>query len=67
MFGSMGIQELLIIAGVALLVFGPSRLPKMGKAFGETIREFRKVGKDLAEAGDEVDRELKAVEKEVRS
>lgn len=67
MFGSLGMQELLIIAGVALLIFGPSRLPKMGKAFGETIREFRQVGRDLESARDEAEKEAARVEKVVRS
>src|SRR5512141_2996665 len=34
--------ELLIIAGVALLLFGPSKLPQLGSAIGESIRNFRK-------------------------
>lgn len=37
-----GFSELLIIAGVALLLFGPSRLPQLGGAVGECIRNFRK-------------------------
>ncbi len=34
-------QDLLIILIVALLIFGPSRLPEIGKALGKTIREFQ--------------------------
>lgn len=34
--------ELLIIAGVAILLFGPSKLPQLGGAIGESIRNFRK-------------------------
>jgi TatA/E family protein of Tat protein translocase len=37
-----GPSELLIIAGVALLLFGPSKLPQLGSAIGESIRNFRK-------------------------
>lgn len=47
MLGSLGMPELLIIAVVALLIFGPKRLPQMGKAMGDTIREFRNVGKEI--------------------
>lgn len=54
MFGSLGMPELIIIAVVALLIFGPKRLPQMGKAVGDTIREFRNVGKEI-EKGHEVD------------
>lgn len=53
MFGSLGMPELLIIAAVALLIFGPRRLPQMGKALGETIREFRNVGKEIEKGHDE--------------
>jgi len=47
MFGPLGLPELCIIAAVALLIFGPRQLPKMGKALGETIREVRGVAKEL--------------------
>ena len=53
---NMGMTELLIIAGVALLVFGPRQLPKLGKSLGETIREFRGVGKELRDAQDEIEK-----------
>jgi sec-independent protein translocase protein TatA len=35
-------SELLIILGVALLMFGPSKLPQLGSAIGESIRNFKK-------------------------
>jgi sec-independent protein translocase protein TatA len=35
-------SELLVIAGIALLLFGPSKLPQLGSAIGESIRNFRK-------------------------
>jgi sec-independent protein translocase protein TatA len=54
MLGSLGMPELLIIAVVALLIFGPKRLPQMGRAVGDTIREFRNVGKEI-EKGHEGD------------
>ncbi|HKD76838.1 MAG TPA: twin-arginine translocase TatA/TatE family subunit [Ktedonobacterales bacterium] len=34
--------DLLIVVGIALLIFGPKRLPEMGSAVGKTYREFRK-------------------------
>ncbi len=49
MFGQLGMTELLVVLGVGLLFFGPRQIPKMGKALGETIREFRKVRKELEE------------------
>jgi len=39
--------EMLIIGGIALLIFGPSQLPKLGRSLGATIREFRGVAKEL--------------------
>jgi TatA/E family protein of Tat protein translocase len=42
MFGSLGAPELLVIFIVALVVFGPSKLPELGKSLGEAIRGFRK-------------------------
>jgi sec-independent protein translocase protein TatA len=46
MFG-LGTTELLIIAGIILLIFGAKRLPEIGKGLGGAIREFRKVKKDI--------------------
>jgi sec-independent protein translocase protein TatA len=42
MFGSLGMPELIIIFIVALVVFGPSKLPELGKSLGEAIRGFKK-------------------------
>jgi sec-independent protein translocase protein TatA len=41
MFHNIGISGLLIILVISLIVFGPAKLPQLGKAFGETLREFR--------------------------
>jgi sec-independent protein translocase protein TatA len=38
----IGIPELLLILGIALLIFGPRKLPELGSALGRTIKEFRK-------------------------
>ena len=45
--------HLVIILVIALLIFGPSRLPELGKAFGKTIREFRSAGEELAQSAKE--------------
>ena len=42
MFGSLGMPELIVICVVALVVFGPSKLPDLGKSLGEAIRGFKK-------------------------
>jgi sec-independent protein translocase protein TatA len=41
MFGSLGLPELMLIFIVALIVFGPKRLPELGHSLGKGIREFR--------------------------
>ncbi|MBF7096776.1 twin-arginine translocase TatA/TatE family subunit [Alkalibacter mobilis] len=41
MFGRIGTSELLIILGIALIVFGPKQLPKLGRTFGATIKSFK--------------------------
>ena len=42
MLGSIGMPELLVIFVIALLVFGPRRLPDVGRSIGEAIRGFKK-------------------------
>jgi len=53
MFGSLGPAELLIIGAIALLIFGPKQLPKLGKSLGDTVKELRGVHKELAGEDDE--------------
>jgi len=56
MFG-IGVPELLVILVVALLVFGPGRLPEVGSALGKGIRDFKRAfeGKDEADEPKKVD------------
>lgn len=42
MLGSLGIPELIVILVIALVVFGPNKLPDLGKSLGEAIRGFKK-------------------------
>lgn len=41
MFGKLGPMELILILGIALVVFGPAKLPAIGKSFGQAISEFK--------------------------
>jgi sec-independent protein translocase protein TatA len=41
MFG-LGLQELLVILVIALIIFGPSKLPQIGSGLGKAIRDFKK-------------------------
>jgi TatA/E family protein of Tat protein translocase len=47
MFGSLGIPELILIFIVALIVFGPKRLPEIGKTIGKAMGEFKKATDDF--------------------
>ncbi len=47
MFGSIGMPELILIFIVALLVFGPKKLPEIGKSIGRGLAEFKKASDDL--------------------
>jgi sec-independent protein translocase protein TatA len=47
MFGSLGMPELLLIMVIALLVFGPKKLPEVGRSLGKALREFKKTTEDI--------------------
>ncbi|GAB6990779.1 twin-arginine translocase TatA/TatE family subunit [Paenibacillus pini] len=49
MFNNIGLPGLMIILMIALIVFGPSKLPQLGRAVGDTLREFRSSTKGVVE------------------
>ncbi|MBI4526462.1 MAG: twin-arginine translocase TatA/TatE family subunit [Deltaproteobacteria bacterium] len=59
MFG-LGIQELVIILIIALVIFGPGKLPQIGSGLGKAIRDFKKAV--TGEEGEEPGKEEKAKE-----
>ena len=61
MFG-LGWQELVIILVIALIIFGPKKLPELGKSLGQAIRGFRD---GTTKATEEAKKELKEIEKSV--
>lgn len=63
MFSNIGIPGLVLIFFLALLIFGPKRLPEIGIAFGNTLREFKKSTKGLT---DDIVEEMKEVTEVVK-
>ena len=47
--GNIGWQEIIIVLVIALIVFGPRRLPEMGRSLGKSIREFREATSGIRE------------------
>jgi len=47
MFGSIGMPELIIIFVIALIIFGPRKLPELGKSLGRSLSEFKRASNDL--------------------
>jgi TatA/E family protein of Tat protein translocase len=47
MFGPLGVPELIFILILALLIFGPKRLPEIGRTLGRGMAEFRKASNEL--------------------
>jgi sec-independent protein translocase protein TatA len=68
MFGNIGMPELLIILAIALLIFGPKKLPEVGKSLGRAIREFRRTSDELKERIEEEIRadEIKEIKEELK-
>ena len=53
MLQNIGIPGLILILVIALIIFGPSKLPEIGRAFGNTLKEFKKATRDLANGAEE--------------
>jgi len=59
--GNIGMPELIVIFVVALLVFGPKRLPELGRSLGRGISEFRRASTDLRSS---IEREIHSADAE---
>jgi TatA/E family protein of Tat protein translocase len=57
--GSIGAPELIIIFVVALIIFGPKKLPELGKGLGKGLAEFRKASSELKST---IEQEVRNVE-----
>jgi TatA/E family protein of Tat protein translocase len=45
--GPIGIQEMVLILIIALVIFGPKRLPELGRSIGKTLAEFRRASNEI--------------------
>ncbi|EWG09689.1 twin-arginine translocase TatA/TatE family subunit [Cytobacillus firmus] len=60
MLSNIGVPGLILILVLALIIFGPKKLPEIGRAFGETLREFKKSTRDLtSDVMDELEQDTK--------
>ena len=62
--GTVGVQEMIVIFVIALVLFGPKKLPELGKTIGKAITEFRRASSDLKAS---FEREMHALERETES
>jgi sec-independent protein translocase protein TatA len=64
MFNNIGVSGLIIILLIALVVFGPTKLPQLGRALGDTLREFRNSTKGMIEDDKESPMEIRKEERQ---
>ena len=62
--GTLGVQEMVVIFLVALILFGPKKLPELGRTIGKAITEFRRASNDLKAT---FEREMHTLERESES
>src|SRR4030067_3174992 len=58
---NIGLPELLIIVAIALIVFGPNKLPELARAFGRAMREFKKATEEVKESFEAETRDLEEI------
>ena len=58
---NIGLPELLIIGAIALIVFGPNKLPELAKALGRAMREFKKATDEVKESFEAETRDLEEI------
>lgn len=54
MLANIGVPGLILILVIALVIFGPKKLPEIGRAVGQTLKEFKNSAKDLVEEDENV-------------
>ncbi|WP_010650595.1 twin-arginine translocase TatA/TatE family subunit [Oceanobacillus massiliensis] len=63
MFANIGVPGLILVVVLALIVFGPKKLPEIGKAAGNTLREFKDSTRDLTDDAKNEINEVKTIVK----
>ena len=58
---NIGLPEMLVILAIALIVFGPNKLPELAKAFGRAMREFKKATEEVKESFREETKDLEEI------
>ena len=53
MFGPIGMPELIVILTIALIIFGPRKLPELGRSLGKSLGEFKRASNELRNTLDE--------------
>ena len=68
MFGNIGMPEMMIIMVVALLVFGPKKLPEIGRSVGKALREFKKSTEEIKDRFEEQIRvdDFKSIQEDIK-
>jgi sec-independent protein translocase protein TatA len=61
---NIGIPGLILVLIIALVIFGPSKLPQLGKAVGQTLKEFKTSTRDIINDEEKDDKKLEDSEKE---
>ena len=67
MISNIGVPGLVLILVLALIIFGPKKLPELGRAVGQTLKEFKNSTKDLITDEDETSKKMVKSTEEIKS
>lgn len=62
MLGGLGVTGVILLVLVALLLFGPNKLPELGRAFGRTLKEFKAGARDIMDDSDKDQKDASRIE-----